>query len=500
MKSWIKTLSIISHRVCNHVLVVACVFCLCSLLTGSRLPTLLDRIQKEGVLTVASRNGPTTYYQGIDGYTGFDYELLRGFAEYLDVKLEIVEEEDLGHIFNAIAARDVHMGAAGLTVTDKRRQVVDFSQPYLHVTQQVIYRSNSPKPESIEDLIGEDILVIGNSSHAERLRELKREHPDLVWNERQDIEMLDLLEMVHNKKITYAVVDSNALEMNSSVYPRALAAFDITEPEPLAWALPKITDHSLQQATNHYLTQLEHSGELAEITESFYGHVGHINYSGALVFTKRLRTRLPKWREKIEAAAKETNLDWQLLAALSYQESHWNPRAKSPTGVRGFMMLTLNTAREMGVKSRLDPDQSINGGARYFRKMYDRLSDDIVEPDRTWLALAAYNIGFLHLQDARKITQDQGGNPNLWSDIRERLPLLTKRQYYKQTRYGYARGHEAVSYVNNIRNFYNVIAWKEQERAKQEALAAEENAADKPLGYESIISSALEELEVINAM
>ncbi|HEY7773052.1 MAG TPA: membrane-bound lytic murein transglycosylase MltF [Marinagarivorans sp.] len=500
MKPWVKTLSEISHRVCNHVLVVACVFCLCSLLTGSRLPNLLDRIQDEGVLVVASRNGPTTYYQGTDGYTGFDYELLRGFAAYLGVALKIVEEEDLGHIFHAIAKREVHMGAAGLTATEKRAEIVDFSVPYLHVTQQVIYRSNSPKPESIQDLIGADILVIGNSSHAERLRELKREHPDLVWNERQDIEMLDLLEMVHNQKVTYAIVDSNALEINSSVYPRALAAFDITEPQPLAWALPKITDSSLRQAADDYLAQLEESGELAEITESFYGHVGHINYSGALVFTKRLEKRFPKWRERIEAAGKETNLDWQLLAAIGYQESHWNPRAKSPTGVRGFMMLTLNTAKEMGVTNRLDANQSIIGGARYFRKMYDRLSDDIVEPDRTWLALAAYNIGFLHLQDARKITQDQGGNPNLWSDVRERLPLLTKRQYYKQTRYGYARGHEAVHYVNNIRNFYNVIEWKEQERIKQEAIAAEEQADKKKLGYESIISSAIEELEAINAM
>ena len=162
-------------------------------------------------------------------------------------------------------------------------------------------------------------------------------------------------------------------------------------------------------------------------------------------------------------------------------------------------MLTRNTAKEMGVTNRLDPLQSIEGGAKYFRKMHDMLSSDITEPDRTWLALAAYNIGFFHLQDARKITQDQGANPNLWSDIRERLPLLTKRQYYKKTRYGYARGHEAVSYVNNIRNFYNVIAWKQ---ANQQEDIASTNDPSSPAdqAYESIISNALEELEEINAM
>lgn len=499
MQPWVKRLSNISYTVSRHCLVAAWLCALSIPLTGSYRPSLLERIINDGALTVASRNGPTTYYQNKDGYDGFDYTLVKGFAKSLGVKLEIVEIGDLGHIFQAIARRKVHMGAAGLTVTPKRSQLVDFSYPYLQVTQQVIYRTNSKKPENITNLIGQDILIIGDSSHAERMRQLKRKHPDLVWREEHDAEMLDLMEMVHNEKVPFAVVDSNALEMNHSVYPRAIAAFDITQPEPLAWALPKTPDKSLMNAANAYLQKIETSGRLAEITESFYGHVGHIDYSGALVFTKRLRTRLPKWRELIERAAEKYDLDWQLLAALSYQESHWNPKAKSPTGVRGFMMLTLNTAKELGVKSRLNAEQSIDGGARYFRKMYDRLSDDITEPDRTWLALASYNIGFSHLQDARKITQDQGGNPNLWSDIRERLPLLTKRQFYKKTRYGYARGHEAVSYVNNIRNFYNVIAWKEQENSEKKTSIATKDPKASP-EYESIISSALEELGDINAL
>lgn len=494
MNSWLHTLSECSRLLSNYFLVACCVIGVCLPIRESQQPSLLERIKASGTLVVASRNGPTTYYQGADGYTGFDYQLLRGFADELGVNLDIVEVEDLGAIFTAIGKRKAHMAAAGLTITEKRNELVNFSEPYLEVTQQVIYRAGSAKPNSVSDLVGQDILVIGNSSHAERLRLLKREHPDLTWREQHDIEMLDLLEMVHNQKITYAIVDSNALKINSSVYPQALAAFDITEPEPLAWALPKTTDTSLEQVANRYLQQLKESGRLAEITESFYGHVGHIDYSGALVFTKRLRTRLPKWKDHLLQAAEDFQLDWQLLAAIGYQESHWDPEAVSPTGVRGFMMLTRNTAKEMGVENRSNPIESIKGGAKYFRTMYDRLSAEITEPDRTWFALAAYNIGFFHLEDARKITQDQGGNPNTWADVRDRLPLLTKRQHYKNTRYGYARGHEAVSYVNNIRNFYNVIAWKEQERSKREALA--ETPTESTEEYESIISSALEELDL----
>ncbi|MDZ7924298.1 MAG: membrane-bound lytic murein transglycosylase MltF [Marinagarivorans sp.] len=491
------TLSLIIRALLNHAWVVSCTVVLCLLVGPSVQPNLLERIKASGTLIVASRNGPTTYYEHSEGLTGFDYEIVKGFADSLGLKLDIIDVEDLGHIFHKIQQHKVHMGAAGLTITPKRRELVDFSIPYLQVTQKLIYRANTPKPQRIEDIIGGNILVIANSSHAERLRQLKRSHPDLSWQEQYDIEMLDLLEMINNDKVEYAVVDSNALDINSSVYPRALAAFDISEPEALAWALPKTSDTSLLDAANSYLRSLQSSGRLAEITDSFYGHVGHVDYSGALVFTKRVRTRLPKWQALLKEAAAETQLDWQLLAALSYQESHWDPTATSKTGVRGFMMLTRNTAKSLGVTDRTHAKQSIFGGARYFRKMYDRLSGDISEPDRTWFALAAYNIGFFHLEDARKLTQDQGANPNLWSDVKERLPLLTKRQYYKKTRYGYARGHEAITYVNNIRNFFNVIAWKEQERLKQEIMANDETTNDK---YESIISSALEELDSLNAL
>ena len=154
-------------------------------------------------------------------------------------------------------------------------------------------------------------------------------------------------------------------------------------------------------------------------------------------------------------------MDWQLLAAVDYQESHWNPVAESPTGVRGMMMLTLPTARELGVDNRLDVTQSLRGGARYLKDIRRRLPDDIYEPDRTWLALAAYNIGMGHLEDARVITDRQGGDPHLWQDVMERLPLLQKRQFFETTRYGYARGVEAATYVQNIRHYYSILQWQD---------------------------------------
>ena len=174
-----------------------------------------------------------------------------------------------------------------------------------------------------------------------------------------------------------------------------------------------------------------------------------------------MRRRLPKYEELIQAVADEYQMDWHLLAAIAYQESHWNPYARSPTGVRGMMMLTLNTAREMSVDNRLDASQSLRGGARYFKKIKRLLPADIAEPDRTWFALAAYNIGRGHLEDARVITERQGGDPDRWIDVKARLPLLQRSKYYRGTRHGYARGSEPVTYVKNIRHYYNIMAWQD---------------------------------------
>lgn len=442
-------------------------------LVGSRMPTTLEQIQAAGKLVVVSRNGPTTYYEDNETYTGFEYHILSSFARHLGVELEVVEQEDLNRIIDRVGY-DGHFAAAGLTVTPRREQQVQFSEPYLNVTQQLIYRTGEPRPKSVEDLIGKNILVISGSSHAERLRQLQKEHPQLDWEERHDIEMLDLLEMVHNRKVEYAIVDSNAVALNSGLYPKAKVAFDISAPESVAWAFPKTADKSLLNAANTFLRDFKDSGALADITETFYGHLGEMGYSDALVFTRRMESRLPKWSDELQAAAKENGLDWLLLAALSYQESHWNPKAVSPTGVRGFMMLTLNTAKEMNIKNRLNPNESIKGGSQYFKKMLDRIPDTVVGPERIWFALAAYNVGYGHLEDARELTQQHGANPNKWSDVREYLPLLAKRQYYKFTKHGYARGHEAVTYVQNIRNFYTVLAWNEVEQERLTELATQE--------------------------
>ncbi len=450
------------ERIKRRLRGAALLLCLPLLLTTSRPPTALETVLNSGELHIISRNGPTTYYEGSQGLDGFEYHLAKIFADHLGVKLIIEDKDTLKEIFNALAKPSATLAAADLTVTDERKQNIRFTVPYQDVTQKLLYRNGEKRPKTIEDLYGKRILVVANSSHSERLKELQKDHPQLIWHEQGNVEMIELVEMVHDGTIDHTIVDSNAFDLNRGLFPRARVAFDTSEAQQLAWALPKNSDDSLYNVANEFLIEARDSNLLNELTERFYGHVDSIDANGALTFGYRLKSRLPKWKETLKKAGEKHDLDWHLLAAISYQESHWNPKATSYTGVRGMMMLTNATAKEVGVTDRLDPVQSIDGGAIYFKKIYNRLPKTITGNDRTWMTLASYNVGYGHLEDARVLTQRLDKDPNKWSDVREHLPLLTKRKYYSKARYGYARGWEPVYYVQNIRSFYKTIAWQDQ--------------------------------------
>ena len=440
------------------------------MLVRSYLPSTLEKVLTEGQLRVISRNGPTTYYEGPEGLTGFEYSLVKGFADELGVELVIQDEDSFSRIFNAVGKEQNHLAAAGITVTPTRSKDVKFTRPFMKVKQQLVYNSRQPAPRSILDLMGKDLVVISESSHVERLQELRETYPELTWREEPALEMIELLEMIHKGQADYAIVDSNSYDLNRHAYPRAQTAFDISDAQDLAWAFAYSIDTSLFDAAQAYLERIEQDGTLAALTDQFYKPIVEVTTGDALLFSYRLEKRLPRWEDGLKEAAATFDLDWQLLAAISYQESHWNPAAESRTGVRGLMMLTLATASDMGVKDRIDPSQSIYGGAKYFRNLLDRIPARVTGDDRVYMALAAYNVGMGHLEDARVLTEIHGDDPNKWSDVRKYLPLLAKRQYYSKTKHGYARGWEPVAYVKNVRNYHKILAWHSQHEQRRLAV------------------------------
>ncbi len=419
----------------------------------------LSTVKRNGVLKVATRNASTTYYQGPRGPMGIEYDLAKRFADELGVELEMVDPPNLNAILSQVEQGDVHFAAAGLTVTESRKERVRFTPPYQTITQQLVYRLGTPRPRSPRDLAGDQLEVVADSSHAERLQQLKEKHPELEWTENDELGSEELLNLVWEQVIDYTVADSNEVALNRRFYPELRVGFDLSEPQQLAWAFPKSDDDSLFNAAVEFFERLKESGELGAILERYYGHVEDFDYVGTRTYMRHIQQRLPRYREDFEKAGERSGLDWRLLAAMGYQESHWDPRAVSPTGVKGIMMLTIPTAEQVGIDNRLDPTQSIIGGAQYFKRLKERIPQRIPEPDRTWLALAAYNVGFWHVEDARIITEMRGGDPDKWSDVQENLPLLARKKWYKRTRSGYARGWEPVRYVENIRSYYDILVW-----------------------------------------
>ncbi|MDH5785922.1 MAG: membrane-bound lytic murein transglycosylase MltF, partial [Chromatiales bacterium] len=334
-----------------------------------------------------------------------------------------------------------------------------FTPPYQQITQQLIYRTGTKKPKSLNHLDGV-LEIVANSSHEEQLHKLHTDYHNLSWRENSEAGSEELLTLVWEELIDYTVADSNEVMMNQRFYPELRVAFDLSEPEPLAWAFPKFKDDSIYNAASDYFNRIKENGELDKLIERYYGHLERFDYVGTRTFQLHIKQRLPEYQHLFEYAGKEFGVDWMLVAAAAYQESHWDPSAVSPTGVKGIMMLTEVTAGELGVNERTDPVESIRGGALYLSQLMKKVPERIKEPDRTWLALAAYNIGYGHLEDARKLTESRGGNPDSWKDVKENLPLLRKRKWYNKTKHGYARGNEAVHYVEHIRSYYAILSWQ----------------------------------------
>lgn len=428
--------------------------------------TQLDAVKSSGKLVVLTRNAPTSYYESPEGPAGIEYDMLKAFADSLKVELELVVPEATSSLVPLLAANKAQM-AAGLTITDARQRQLRFGSPYQEVNMQIVYRLGTKAPQGVEDLVGREIEVPRRSSYAERLAVLKRKHPELTWRETQDYSPEELLQMVWKGLLEFTIADSHVIAIARQHHPELRVAFSLDAPQALAWAFPRSADDTLYNLAERHIKKFKSSGQLADLVERYYGPANGFDYINLSVYQARIRTRLPQYQALFEQSGSQYGIDWRLLAAMGYQESYWDPSAISPTGVRGLMMLTHATARQLGVQDRIDVAQSIDGGTRYLRSLINRLPARITEPDRVWLALAAYNVGIHHLEDARILTQLRGRNPDKWNDVKASLPLLSKSVWYKKVKYGRARGHEPVRFVTRVRTYYDVLVRLDQKQRTQ---------------------------------
>jgi membrane-bound lytic murein transglycosylase F len=417
---------------------------------------LLEQVQRRGTLVVLTRNAPTTYYEGRDGWQGLEYDLASAFADHLGVEIRFRVLGTIAAILDALERGEADLAAAGLTRTGARTQSFLAGPAYQKVEQQVVCRRNGRRPKGVAQLSEVDLIVPAESSYLERLETLKQTHSGLTWRISPHLGTEQLLQQVWEREIDCTVADSNIVAINRRYHPELSVMFDLGEPEPLVWLLPQ-TAGAFQEEIERWFDSLEQSGQLERHLHKYYGFIDIFDYVDVRRFRRRIDETLPQYRPLFEEAAKSNGLDWTLLAGQAYQESHWNPRAQSPTGVRGMMMLTLPTARELGVDDRLDPAQSIAAGARYLAGLRRRLPEEIEEPDRTWIALAAYNVGMGHVYDARTLARRLDKDPDEWRQLAEVLPLLAQRRFFRTLKHGYARGSEPVRYVSRIRDYQDML-------------------------------------------
>jgi polar amino acid transport system substrate-binding protein/membrane-bound lytic murein transglycosylase F len=393
-------------------------------------PNTLERVKEDGVLRVVTRNSPATYFQDRNGETGFEYELVKRFADDLGVELKIETADNLDDLFNQVGKPNGPvLAAAGLVSSEERKKQVRFSHSYLEVTPQIIYRNGQSRPTDAGDLVGKKIMVLKGSTHAEQLAELKKKYPGIEYEESDAVEVVDLLRMVDEGQIDLTLVDSNEVAMNQVYFPNVRVAFDLGDASNQSWAVAAGEDNSLLNEINAYLDKVKKNGTLQRLKDRYYGHVDVLGYMGATTFAQHLQQRLPKYEQHFKASAKKEKVDWRLLAAIGYQESLWQAAVTSKTGVRGLMMLTQNTAQAMGVSNRLD------------------------------------------LDDARKLAAKEGLNPDKWLDVKKILPRLSEKKWFSKTRYGYARGGEPVHFVANIRRYYDILTWVTQPQLEGNQIA-----------------------------
>jgi membrane-bound lytic murein transglycosylase F len=423
------------------------------------LPSLVDQIKTLGELRVVTRIGPLAFYRGPDDMPeGPEYELARQFADDLGVKLKITPMKNYSDIYRALTTGRAHLAAAELKVPGEEIPGVQFAPPYQLVREHVIYRRGAIRPNSLADVGNGDLEITSGSANAQTLRAARNRLPNLVWVENLSADAQTLLDGVADGSIDYTIADSSEFALAHEIHPELRIAFDLPRTQSVAWAA-SVRDPGFVRDVGNYFAELNSRGELAAIMKRYYGRGEDFDFVGERVFMAHLQSRLPLYKKWFEEAAEQSSQDWRLLAAIGYQESKWNPDAASAAGARGLMQLTAESAGEAKVTNLTDARQSIFGGARYFRQVYEKIPAHVPEPDRTWFALAAYNIGYGHLEDARVLAQKAGRDPDAWQDVREFLPLLEQERYYSQTQNGYARGWEPVRYVDNVRGYRDILEW-----------------------------------------
>lgn len=411
-----------------------------------------------GKLVVVTTNGPATWYEDSQGRpTGFEHDLVALFAKEIGLPVEFTFAHSGEKAEEILEKRQAHFAAALLPVHFDFPGGHAWGPPYHSAQLQLVWRASDPKPRGLADLAGRRVAAVADPFTAAALASPPKDAPPIArWP--ADVTVEELLESIAEGRLDAAVVDAARFSVARKHFPPVDVAFDLGKPARYAWRVGEVDQKILLDRMKVFFARIQKDGTLARLVDRHFAHAARLTAVDAGTLIERINTMLPQLKPHFLEAERVSGYDWRLIAAIGYQESHWDAQATSPTGVRGLMMLTEDTADRLQVKDRLDARESILGGARYLGLLADALPPRITEPDRTFIALAAYNLGLGHLEDARILAQRRGLSPDRWQDVRQALPGLADPAQYATLRHGFARGHEAMQFVDNVRNYEDILA------------------------------------------
>ena len=446
------------------------VLAVATLLAGCSHPnSSLEQIRARGELRVVTLNAPTSYYLGAHGPQGFEYRLAAAFARELGLPLVMQSVPDAAAMRAALSRGRADLAASQISPDEHWRDIGLTTTPYEEIPELVVEPRGRAQVHSIAGLSNKRLVVIRDSPQQTLLETLRSAGmSELHWTALA-ADQADPLEFINGGGADCAVLDASEFAFAQHLHPEFMVAFALPNPRPVQWVVPRGAEELLQLA-NQFIAGARTSGELARIQSDASNESGDFDYESAHQFQSDIAARLPALQGLFEEAAQASGLDWRLLAAVGYQESKWQGGAASADGARGIMMLTSDAATEVGVDDRADLRQNIIGGARYLAQVIDSIPKRIAEPDRTWLALAAYNVGYGHLEDARVLAQSHGKNPDSWADVRTQLPLLAEEKWYLRAKRGYARGWEPAKFVEQVRQYLAVLEWIDADKTARNHL------------------------------
>jgi membrane-bound lytic murein transglycosylase F len=389
-----------------------------------------------------------------EGMNGIGRDLVDAFAKRLGFEVRLVVAPDYATLRTLLREGKVHMiGALPVLGADS---TLAYGSPLLETRQLIVQHASALPADSPRKLAGREISLLPGAPQAQTLGALNIE-PAPIIVERSGVNELELLAGITRRRYDLVASDELHFDIAANSSPDLAIAFELPEKLAYTWAFPTAST-ALREEAAQFIESVKKDGTLKRLYDRYFGHIRRMDTRDIGVFLEHVRGRLPNYRHAFQEAQEITGIDWRLLAALAYQESKWDPLATSPTGVRGMMMLTEDTADRLGVGNRLDARESIRAGAKYLAFLMDDLPGGIKQPDRLWFALAAYNLGMGHLNGGRYFAPGLKRDPNLWVDMKEVLPLLAQPEYYERLKSGRARGGEAVVMVENIRNYFDVLS------------------------------------------